>query len=35
VLSESNTWLRDLARRQTESEADKFVMMASITWSTA
>jgi len=30
VLSESNTWLRDLARRQTESEADKFVMMASI-----
>jgi hypothetical protein len=30
VLSESNTWLRDLARRQTESEADKFVLMASI-----
>jgi hypothetical protein len=30
VLSESNTWLRDLARRQTESEADKFVMIASI-----
>jgi hypothetical protein len=30
VLSESNIWLRDLARRQAESESDKFVMMASI-----
>jgi hypothetical protein len=30
VLSESNTWLRDLARRQVDSESDKFVMMASI-----
>jgi hypothetical protein len=30
VLAESNTWLRDLARRQTESKSDKFVMMASI-----
>jgi hypothetical protein len=30
VLSESNTWLRNMARRQAESESDKFVMMASI-----
>jgi len=30
VLGESNTWLRDLARRHAESESDKFVMMASI-----
>jgi hypothetical protein len=30
VLAESNTWLRDLARRQAESESDKYVMMASI-----
>jgi hypothetical protein len=30
VLDQSNTWLRDLARRHAESESDKFVMMASI-----
>ncbi len=30
VLAESNTWLRDLARRQAQSESDKYVMMASI-----
>lgn len=30
VLNECNAWLLDLARRRTEKESDKFVLMASI-----
>lgn len=30
VLSECNLWLQDLGRRGTETESDKFVMMAAV-----
>lgn len=30
VLGECNVWLRDLAQRKVETEADKFVMMAAV-----